>query len=94
MKLIPTLALVAMLSGCLATGRGCTEPAKGSIPVPVPVPIKCQATMPSRPAMVTESLSPEPAATFLDRLVAALTAEIEVHEGYEGLLVTELQSCL
>lgn len=85
--------IVMLFAVCLLIS-GCAAAPQGSIPVNVAVAIKCLAKAPTRPAMPTETLSAEPPATFLDRLVAALTAEIEVREGYEVLLAAELQSCL
>ena len=83
------IVLACLLTGCAAAPR--TIPVETKVAVSVP----CKAVVPPRPVMPTESLlliatMPD----FLDKSIAALTAEIALREGYEVRLVAELKSCL
>lgn len=73
------LAFAFLLAGCSTCE-----------PVRVPVPVPCNAPMPQRPAMPTESLEAD---APLDDFVAAAAAEIERREGYEHLLRAALVAC-
>lgn len=75
------VALAALLAGCAA-------PRVQQVNVPVPVP--CRESEPPRPAMPTEALAPD---TTLDTFVAAVAAELERREGYEGQLRAALAAC-
>lgn len=90
----PALFALAIFLVGIVVLSGCTTAPQAPQTVKVAVPIKCKAVVPSRPAMPTRSVQVEPVGTFLDRFVAAATAEIELRQGYENRLVTELQSCL
>ncbi len=82
MRKIVSCAILALFAGCSAA------PQIQSVKVPIPVP--CQASIPDRPAMPTESL---PQAYSLDLFVAAAAAEIERREGYEKELRAALSAC-
>lgn len=78
------IALLVLLAGC-----GATAPRLQAVKVPVPV--QCQATVPDRPAMPTESLKP---GVTLFEFVKAAQAEIERREGYEERLRAALAECV
>lgn len=69
-----------LLAGCATTSHQ----------VKVPLPIECRVDEPARPAMPSEALRP---GGDLDPFVAALLAEIEIREGYEGELLAALRTC-
>lgn len=84
------LAVILALALLVAIGLpGCATPTP-VVPARVVVPVPCQEPTPERPAMPTESLSPE---ATLDAYVAAAEAEIQRRDGYEGQLRTALESC-
>lgn len=74
------LLCALLLAGCATTSHQ----------VKVPVPIECRVDEPARPAMPSEMLSP---GGDLDPFVAALIAEIEIRDGYEGELLAALRTC-
>lgn len=80
-KLAPIGLLV--LAGCGTIQSGITT-------VKVPVPIVCQAEEPRRPVMPSDSLTQ---ADSQDTKVAAVLAELDIREGYEGELREALRSC-
>jgi hypothetical protein len=74
------MLLILLLVGCAPTSHRLS----------VPVPVECRVAEPARPAMPSEHLVPP---VDLDPLIAALTAEIELREGYEGELLAALRTC-
>ncbi len=76
-----------LLLGLLAL-TGCASPAR--VQTLVPVPVECRETVPERPVMPTEALSP--GAPPWSLLRAAL-AEIDRREGYELQLRAALLVC-
>jgi uncharacterized lipoprotein YajG len=74
---------VLLLAGCAAK-----EPV--TIIQKVPVPVKCQAVVPVRPVMPTETIG---VADFFVQSRAAF-AEIDFREAYEVELLAALLSCL
>ena len=83
--LLAWLALVIVLTSCAVP-----EPRIEVRTVNVAVPLPCDEPVPERPAMPTEALAHRP---DLDTFVAAVAAEIDVREGYEGQLRTALGNC-
>lgn len=82
-------AAIVILGLALA---GCaTEPRVVDRVVHVGVPVQCKAEKPQRPVMPTEVLAAD-ADDFT--VVRAHLAEVEIREGYEGLLVAALDQCL
>lgn len=84
MKRVLLLSLV-LLSGCAS------EPVVVDRVVNNAIPVKCKAVKPVRPVMPTEVLEAD-ADDF--EVVRAALAEIDIREGYEGLLVAALDQCL
>lgn len=83
------LVLAIILLVALGLLAGCsTQPQIQTVKVAIPV--ECREATPARPAMPTQALPPE---ADLDAKVAALLAEIELLEGYEGLLLAALAAC-
>lgn len=80
------LATVVVLSGCAATETRYVDRVVNNA-----IPVKCEAEKPVRPVMPTEVL-PENATEF--EVVRAALAEIDIRDGYEGLLVAALDQCL
>lgn len=78
------VALAALLAGCAA------QPALRVQQVKVPVPVPCRESEPPRPVMPTEALEED---VTLDAFAAAVIAEIERREGYEGQLRAALAAC-
>lgn len=78
------IAACALMAGCASTNH--VEFQR----VNVPVPVVCQEPVPERPAMPTEALA---STATLDQFAQAAMAEIERREGYEGELLTALESC-
>ncbi|MCZ4315181.1 hypothetical protein O4H66_17375 [Comamonadaceae bacterium G21597-S1] len=78
------LVLLVLLPGCATT------PAQLQ-PVHVAVPVPCQAVVPDRPVMPTESLQ---LGVTLFGFVTAAQAEIERREGYEQRLLAALLGCV
>ncbi len=78
------LMLAALLAGCAGAPRVET------VEVRVPVPVECREPVPARPAMPTEALRP---GATMDDFARAAMAEIERREGYEGQLLTALETC-
>lgn len=74
---------------CLALAGCASAPPAPVVRVAVPVP--CRVAAPQRPDMPTEAL---PARPDLDAFVAAVTAEIDLREGYERELVAALGACV
>lgn len=93
MKTLYKILAIAMVAVFLG-GGSCATTTGATIEQKVAIPVPCKATVPVRPAMPTDSVAIEPKTTFMDRFTAAATAEIEIREPYEGLLLKELQSCL
>lgn len=85
MKRVLLGTLVLCLAGCAS------EPVVVDRVVKTAIPVKCDADKPVRPVMPTEVLAAE--ANEYEVVRAAL-AEIDVREGYEGLLVAALDQCL
>lgn len=79
------LLIALALTGCAS------EPVVVDRVVNQSIPVKCKAVKPVRPVMPTEVLAAE--ANEYEVVRAAL-AEIDVREGYEGLLVAALDQCL
>lgn len=77
----------ALLLGMLAL-VGCASPAR--VQTLVPVPVECRETVPERPVMPTDALSPGVSPWALLR---AALAEIDRREGYEAQLRTALMAC-
>lgn len=85
-RLATALVLMGMLTACSSPYR--VQKVEVALPQP------CKAEVPTRPSMPTRLLpSPLPPGA-LDSFVAAVTAEIELREGYEVRLVEALNSCL
>lgn len=84
MKRVLLTALV-LLAGCA------TEPRYVDRVVNNAIPVKCEADKPVRPVMPTEVL---PADATEYEVVRAALAEIDIRDGYEGLLVAALDQCL
>lgn len=82
--MIRMLVLCLLLSGCFGTSGG-------SMLVRTPVPVPCRETLPERPAMPTEGLTP---GGPLFNSMTAMQAEIEVREGYEQQLRQRLGTCI
>jgi hypothetical protein len=82
------------LSMCLAAlvlaGCAAPPPRVEIQRVNVPIPVACREPAPERPAMPTEALRP---GGTMDDFARAAMAEIERREGYEGQLLTALESC-
>ena len=82
-------AAIVILGLALA---GCnTVPRVADRVVQVAVPVQCAAEKPQRPVMPTEVLAAD-ADDFT--VVRAHLAEVEIREGYEGMLVAALDQCL
>lgn len=79
------LATVVVLAGCATETRYVDRVVNNSIPV------KCEAEKPVRPVMPTEVLAQD-ANEF--EVVRAALAEIDIRDGYEGLLVAALDQCM
>ena len=77
----PAVFTLVLLAGCESYGGGTTK---------VPVPVVCQETVPDRPAMDTETLSPT---APVDQQSRAMRAEIDTREGYETKLRAALVNC-
>lgn len=85
MKALCVILVALSTVGCASRVR--LEAVKTAVPVP------CNVAMPVRPVMPTEQLDMNDPVMWLDRFVAAATAEIEVREGYEGKLAAALAKC-
>ena len=80
--IVVAFALVPAMFGC--TSKPVT------VQVKVPVPVECRETIPDRPVMPAEALSPGAA---LWDLVRAALAEIDRREAYEVRMRTSLVVC-
>jgi len=88
MKVAFVLVICMVLAGCAAPRVSVQE-------VKVAVPIKCQAEVPTRPAMPTATITADlPDDRYIFEFVKSAAAEIELRDGYEGRLLTALESCL
>ena len=78
-----TIAAVLFVSAVYLTGCA-AEPQR------VPVTVPCRVTIPARPIMSTDGLTPD---ATLDAFVQAAAAEIERREGYEAELRAAVGAC-
>lgn len=81
---IALIAFCALVSGCATQNH--VEVQR----VNVPIPVACEEPVPDRPAMPTEALRP---GATVDDFTRAAVAEIERRKGYEGQLLTALETC-
>ena len=85
-RIIPLLALIALLAGCETAPRVVTE----TVIVEKPVPVPCRIPPIEQPRFAVNHVSPADDMVTINR---ALRAEIEQRRGYELRLEAGVKAC-